>query len=156
MQEISFSLSLSFVPLFPCLGQVPQFGYSDEVDMTELVHLRSLIRERLLEQGIRFSYMPVIIKALSLALHHYPILNATVNAECTTITEKADHNIGVAMDTVEGLVVPNVKQVQVGWVTVLAKLINYYVPYYVSNDICVVINDLAFIYGKCPYFLSRI
>ena len=92
---------------------MPQFGYSDEIDMTELVHLRSLIRDRLLEQGIRFSYMPVIIKALSMALHHYPILNAVVNAECTTITEKADHNIGVAMDTAEGLVVPNVKQVQV-------------------------------------------
>ena len=48
-----------------------------------------------------------------MALHHYPILNAVVDAECTTITEKADHNIGVAMDTAEGLVVPNVKQVQV-------------------------------------------
>ena len=81
--------------------------------MTELVHLRGLIRERLLEKGIRFSFMPVIIKALSMALYHYPILNATVDAECTTITEKADHNIGVAMDTAEGLVVPNVKQVQV-------------------------------------------
>ena len=60
--------------------------------------------------------MPVIIKALSMAFHHYPILNAVVNADCTTITEKADHNIGVAMDTAEGLVVPNVKQVQVGLV----------------------------------------
>ena len=96
--------------LFLIIGQVPQFGYSDEVDMTELVHLRSLIRERLLEKGIRFSFMPV----MSMALYHYPILNATVDAECTTITEKADHNIGVAMDTAEGLVVPNVKQVQVG------------------------------------------
>ena len=81
--------------------------------MTELVHLRNLMRDKLLEQGIRFSYMPVIIKALSMALHRYPILNATVDAECTTITERADHNIGVAMDTREGLVVPNVKQVQV-------------------------------------------
>ena len=82
--------------------------------MTNLVHLRTLIRDKLLEQGIKFSYMPVIIKALSIALHHYPILNATVNEACTVITERADHNIGVAMDTSEGLVVPNVKQVQVG------------------------------------------
>ena len=57
--------------------------------------------------------MPVIIKALSLALRHYPALNTTVNQDCTVVTEKADHNIGVAMDTSEGLVVPNVKQVQV-------------------------------------------
>ena len=95
------------------------FGYSDEVDMTELVHLRTLIRDHLLEQGIRFSYMPVIIKALSMALHHYSILNTVVNAEYTSITKKADHNIGVAMDTAEGLVVPNVKQVQIGWVLVI-------------------------------------
>ena len=81
--------------------------------MTNLVHLRTLFRDKLLEQGIKFSYMPVIIKALSIALHHYPILNATVNEDCTVITERADHNIGVAMDTSEGLVVPNVKQVQV-------------------------------------------
>ena len=81
--------------------------------MTELVYLRSVIRDRLREQGIKFSFMPVIIKALSMALHHYPTLNATVDQECTTITHKADHNIGVAMDTPEGLVVPNVKQVQV-------------------------------------------
>ena len=93
---------------------MPQFGYSDEVDMTELVHLRSMFRDKLREQEMKFSFMPVIIKALSLALRQFPILNATVNPECTTITEKADHNIGVAMDTQEGLVVPNVKQVQVG------------------------------------------
>jgi 2-oxoisovalerate dehydrogenase E2 component (dihydrolipoyl transacylase) len=92
---------------------VPQFGYSDEVDMTELIHLCSLIRDRLLEEEIHFSYMPVIIKALSLALHRYPILNAVVNAKCTTVTKKADHNIGVVMNTAEGLVVPTVKQVQV-------------------------------------------
>ena len=82
--------------------------------MTTLVELRSQLKSQLQERGsLRFSYMPVIIKALSMALHRYPILNATVDPECTTITLRADHNIGVAMDTSEGLIVPNIKQVQV-------------------------------------------
>lgn len=99
--------------LFPMAGQIPQFGCCDEVDMTSLVELRSLVKEQLLDRGIRFSYMPVIIKAVSMALHHYPILNSHTNPECTVITYKADHNIGVAMNTPNGLLVPNIKQCQV-------------------------------------------
>ncbi len=82
--------------------------------MGQLVQLRSSLKDRLLEKGIKFSYMPLILKALSLALLEYPMLNAHVDQECTTITYKADHNIGIAMDTPDGLIVPNVKRVQVG------------------------------------------
>ncbi len=101
---------MSFIPL---IGQIPQFGYCDEVDMGQLVRLRSSLKDRLLEKGVKFSYMPVIVKALSLALLEYPMLNAHVNPECTAVTYKADHNIGIAMDTPDGLIVPNVKRVQV-------------------------------------------
>ena len=94
-------------------GHIPQFGYKDEVDMDQLVELRSLLKSRLAESGVAFSYMPVLIKALSLALHHYPVLNSSVDPECTTITYHTNHNVGVAMDTPEGLIVPNVKRVQV-------------------------------------------
>lgn len=82
--------------------------------MGQLVQLRSSLKDRLLEKGVKFSYMPLILKALSLALLEYPMLNAHVDQECTTITYKADHNIGIAMDTPDGLIVPNVKRVQVG------------------------------------------
>ncbi len=82
--------------------------------MTNLVELRTHLRAQLLERGVKFSYMPVIVKAVSMALHHYPLLNSHVSSDCTSITYKADHNIGIAMDTPEGLIVPNVKQCQVG------------------------------------------
>ncbi len=82
--------------------------------MGQLVQLRSSLKDRLLEKGVKFSYMPLILKALSLALLEYPMLNAHVDQECTTMTYKADHNIGIAMDTPDGLIVPNVKRVQVG------------------------------------------
>jgi 2-oxoisovalerate dehydrogenase E2 component (dihydrolipoyl transacylase) len=55
--------------------------------------------------------MPLIVKATSMALHRFPELNASVNADCTQLTVKAGHNIGVAMDTPNGLLVPNIKDV---------------------------------------------
>ena len=81
--------------------------------MDQLVELRSQLKLKLAESGVAFSYMPILIKAVSLALHHYPVLNSTVDPECTTITYCADHNVGVAMDTPQGLIVPNVQKVQV-------------------------------------------
>ena len=102
-----------FGTVFLFAGQIPQFGYCDEVDMTNVVKLKSRVKEQLLQKGIKFSYMPFIIKAVSTALHHFPILNSHTDPECTTVTYKADHNIGVAMDMPQGLVVPNIKQCQV-------------------------------------------
>ena len=90
--------------------------------MSRLVSLRSSLKKLLEEEGLRFSYMPIIIKAVSNVLKEFPILNAIVDADCTSITYKADHNIGIAMDTPEGLVVPNVKQVQVPLCTLLCVL----------------------------------
>ena len=81
--------------------------------MSSLVSLRSTLKDQLQDRGIKFSYMPIIIKAVSMALQSHTVLNAHVDPDCCAITHKADHNIGVAMDTPEGLVVPNIKQVQV-------------------------------------------
>lgn len=85
--------------------------------MTALVELRAHLKSQLQEsRGIQFSYMPIIIKTISMALHRYPVLNSTVDPECAAITHRADHNIGIAMDTAEGLIVPKIKQVQVSYV----------------------------------------
>jgi len=92
--------------------KIPHFGYKDEVDMTQLVKLRAEMRAACLERGIKLSYMPFIVKACSLALLHYPILNSTLDTEAETITYKASHNIALAMDTPMGLLVPSIKGVQ--------------------------------------------
>ncbi|KAK3585258.1 hypothetical protein CHS0354_006306 [Potamilus streckersoni] len=92
--------------------RIPPFGYYDEIDVTQLVKLRSEVKAVAEARGIRISYMPFIIKATSLALLQYPILNSSVDEKCENITYKAAHNIGLAMDTKEGLLVPNVKNVQ--------------------------------------------
>ncbi|XP_076440666.1 lipoamide acyltransferase component of branched-chain alpha-keto acid dehydrogenase complex, mitochondrial-like [Babylonia areolata] len=91
---------------------IPAFGYYDDVDLTQLVNIRDKLKSIAEQRGIRFSYMPVFLKAASLALHQYPLLNSSVDEKCENITYKASHNIGVAMDTPDGLLVPNVKNVQ--------------------------------------------
>ncbi|XP_064625615.1 lipoamide acyltransferase component of branched-chain alpha-keto acid dehydrogenase complex, mitochondrial-like [Lineus longissimus] len=91
---------------------IPHFGYCDEVDMTALVHLRSDVKTIAAERGIRLSYMPIILKAASMALHQFPELNAHTDENCDNVIYKASHNIGLAMDTPDGLLVPNVKNMQ--------------------------------------------
>ena len=92
--------------------KIPHFGYKDEIDMSQLVNLRKELKAACEERGVKLSYMPFIIKACSMALLHFPILNSSYNVEAGTITYKASHNVGLAMDTPMGLLVPNIKSVQ--------------------------------------------
>ncbi|KAL5016243.1 hypothetical protein ScPMuIL_005832 [Solemya velum] len=92
--------------------KIPHFGYYDEVDMSSLVSMRNELKETATARGIRFSFMPFFLKAASLALGQYPLLNSSVDEACEKLTYKVSHNIGLAMDTPEGLMVPNVKNVQ--------------------------------------------
>ncbi|XP_054901164.1 lipoamide acyltransferase component of branched-chain alpha-keto acid dehydrogenase complex, mitochondrial [Poeciliopsis prolifica] len=92
--------------------KIPHFGYCDEVDLSRLVLLRSELKPVAERRGVRLSYLPFFIKAASLSLLRFPILNSTLDESCQNITFKASHNIGVAMDTSLGLLVPSVKSVQ--------------------------------------------
>jgi len=92
--------------------KIPHFGYKDEIDMSKLVELRKDLKDAALARGIKLSYMPFMVKACSMALLHFPILNSSLNTQAETITYKAGHNIGLAMDTPMGLLVPNIKGVQ--------------------------------------------
>lgn len=91
---------------------IPHFTYADEFDLTQVLALQKQLKARYQDQGIRITMMPLFIKALSLALKEFPLMNAQVNDECTEITYFDDHNIGMAVDTKIGLLVPNIKQVQ--------------------------------------------
>uniref|UniRef100_A0A8C2LL99 Dihydrolipoamide acetyltransferase component of pyruvate dehydrogenase complex n=1 Tax=Cricetulus griseus TaxID=10029 RepID=A0A8C2LL99_CRIGR len=104
--------------------KIPHFGYCDEVNLTELVKLREELKPVALARGIKLSFMPFFLKAASLGLLQFPILNASVDENCQNITYKASHNIGIAMDTELGLIVPNVKNVQVRSVFEIAMELN--------------------------------
>ena len=94
------------------VSTIPHFTFCDEIDLTELIALRSSLKEQYKQQGVKLTMMPFFIKALSLALKEFPVLNTKVNDECTELTYFEDHNIGMAVDSKIGLLVPNIKQCQ--------------------------------------------
>ncbi|MDP5147143.1 dihydrolipoyllysine-residue acetyltransferase [Shewanella sp. ULN5] len=93
------------------VSTIPHFTYCEEFDLTELVALRESMKQRYSTDEVKLTMMPFFMKAMSLALNEFPILNSQVNADCTEITYKSRHNIGMAVDSKVGLLVPNVKDV---------------------------------------------
>lgn len=91
---------------------IPHFTYAEEFDLTDLRIMHAKLKAQYAEQGVRLTLMPFFIKAMSLALSEFPIMNAQLNDDATEITYFDDHNIGMAVATKVGLMVPNIKQVQ--------------------------------------------
>ncbi len=91
---------------------IPHFSVSDELQMDNLIALRNELKPVFEGQGVKLSFMPFFIKALSLALTEFPILNSQLNDDATELTYFDDHNIGFAVDSKIGLLVPNIKRVQ--------------------------------------------
>ena len=93
---------------------IPHFLYADEIDITTLSTLRRRLNAQAIN-GQRLSYLHIIIKAVSLALEDFPLLNARVEAmngdQTPKLIMREKHNVGIAMDTPQGLLVPNIKNV---------------------------------------------
>ncbi|ASS76688.1 hypothetical protein CIG75_18070 [Tumebacillus algifaecis] len=88
----------------------PHVTAVDEVDMTELVALRRQANELLAPTLTKITYLPFILKALTTALQAHPFLNAHMDDEAGEIVLHSDYNIGIAVDTEDGLIVPVIKQ----------------------------------------------
>ncbi|KGA02340.1 dihydrolipoamide acetyltransferase [Cobetia amphilecti] len=92
--------------------QIPHFHYGDELDITDLLALRARLKVRAEQQGIRLTLMPFIMKAMALAVIEEPILNARLSEDESEILYQGTCNIGMAVDSASGLMVPNVKGVE--------------------------------------------
>ncbi|OXV07763.1 hypothetical protein Egran_04477 [Elaphomyces granulatus] len=92
---------------------IPQFLFTDELNVGSL----STLRQKLCRDPNtlpKLTFLPFIIKAVSLALEDYPTLNAkidTTDPNKPKLIMRSNHNVGVAMDTPQGLIVPNIKNV---------------------------------------------
>lgn len=93
------------------VSTIPHFTFVDEVDVTELIQLRATLKSTYADQ-VKITLMPLLIKSLSLSLSQFPIMNSRVDNEFTELTYLGSHNIGMAVDGKNGLLVPNVKDVQ--------------------------------------------
>jgi pyruvate dehydrogenase E2 component (dihydrolipoamide acetyltransferase) len=87
------------------------FSYFDEFDMSALERLRKDARAYAEKQGIpiKVTYLPFIIKAVSRTLMEHPTLNASMDDDKEEIILKGSYNIGIAVDTENGLMVPVIK-----------------------------------------------
>ncbi len=94
------------------VATIPHFTYCEEIDLTDLIALRASLKDSLAKQDVKLTMMPFFMKAMSLALNEYPILNSQVNSDCSELTYIPEHNIGIAVDSKIGLLVPNVKDCQ--------------------------------------------
>jgi pyruvate dehydrogenase E2 component (dihydrolipoamide acetyltransferase) len=86
--------------------QIPQLTNFDDVDVTELEHIRKESQKDYNAQGVKLTTMPFLIKAAAVALRQHPIVNASVSDDGDEIIYKEYVNIGIAVDTDRGLVVP--------------------------------------------------
>ena len=94
------------------VSSIPHFTYCEELDLTELIALREAMKAKYSNDELKLTMMPFFMKAMSLALTEFPVINSRVNADCTELTYLGRHNIGMAVDSKVGLLVPNVKDVQ--------------------------------------------
>jgi len=90
---------------------IPHFNFSEDIDVTELIGLRQLLKPEAEARGSRLTLMPFIMKAIALAVREYPVLNSQLNEDVTEVHYQPNCNIGMAVDSKIGLLVPNVKNV---------------------------------------------
>src|SRR3989338_2385950 len=81
----------------------------DEVDVEELISFLEKEKTRLAAHNVKLTFLPFIIKASIVALTKYPIFNSEIDVEKKEIRIKHFFNVGIAVDTPEGLVVPVVR-----------------------------------------------
>ncbi len=94
---------------------IPHFLYSTGADMSAISAMRGKLNAKAQSSEQKVTHLAFIIKALSLALLHHPLLNAhlkTDDPKKPELTHKGSHNFGVAIDAPSGLLVPVLKNVQ--------------------------------------------
>lgn len=91
---------------------IPHFHYGEEIDVTALLALRERLKPLAEAQSERLTLMPFFMKAMALAVAEEPIVNAQLNAAGDELHYYHQCNIGMAVDSKSGLMVPNVKNVE--------------------------------------------
>jgi pyruvate dehydrogenase E2 component (dihydrolipoamide acetyltransferase) len=90
---------------------IPQLSNFDDADITDLEKQREASKDDYARSGIKLTLLPFVLKAVALSLRKHPVLNCTYDAENGQIIYKDYVNLGVAVDTDRGLVVPVIRGV---------------------------------------------
>ncbi len=88
---------------------IPHYSYVDECDVTDLVRLRESLRETFAAAGVKLTYLAFVVKAVAGALKEVPLVNASLDEGAGEIVLHDRYDIGVAVATPAGLIVPVVR-----------------------------------------------
>ena len=92
--------------MFQSYSTIPQLTNFDDVDVTELEQIRKDSKEDYAANGIKLTTMPFLIKSVASALKQHPVINASIDEAANEVVYKEYVNIGIAVDTDRGLIVP--------------------------------------------------
>ena len=95
-----------------------------EVDVTEIARLRTAHKDEFHRRtGVKLSFLPFFVSAAVEALDEHPVLNASVNPDCTEVTYHAAVHLGMAVDSDKGLMVPVIRDAHALDIATLAQAI---------------------------------
>jgi 2-oxoisovalerate dehydrogenase E2 component (dihydrolipoyl transacylase) len=86
--------------------RIPHFSYVEEIDVTELEALRQQLNARWDGRRARLTLLPLLVRAMVLALREFPQINARFDDEAGVITRHGAVHLGIATQTGNGLMVP--------------------------------------------------
>jgi pyruvate dehydrogenase E2 component (dihydrolipoamide acetyltransferase) len=105
------------------VSTIPHVTNFDDADVTELERMRKTIPPAYLGPTVKLTAMPFVMKAVALALRQHPVLNSMLDEAKQEIVHKQYVNIGVAVDTPRGLIVPVIRNVdQMGILQIAREL----------------------------------
>lgn len=98
----------------------PHFAYSDEIDVTDLDKVRILLSKSIPARYTdadeasftKLTLLPLLVKAMSLALHDHPMFRSTLNSEARHLVRRSSHDISIALTSKVGLLTPCITDVQ--------------------------------------------
>ena len=112
-QKVNRIREITAAKMVESLQTTAQLTHVQEVDVTRVAELRKKVKPAFVEKhGTNITYLAFFIKATAEALVSHPNVNASYNAETKEITYHSDVNIGIAVDTPQGLLVPVIKKAQ--------------------------------------------
>lgn len=88
---------------------IPHVTNFEDIDATQLVHLRQLLQEDVADRGLKLTYLPLITKIVAQLLTEFPDFNASIDTEKQEIIYHNHVHIGMATATPDGLLVPVIK-----------------------------------------------
>ncbi|MFB6268728.1 MAG: 2-oxo acid dehydrogenase subunit E2 [Halobacterium sp.] len=101
----------------------PHVSHHDEFDATDLVAVREDLSAAAEREGVNLTYLPFVVKAVTRALQEFPYLNSSLDEDAGEIVLHDEYNIGIAVATDHGLMVPVVEHAdQKGLVELAAEI----------------------------------